>query len=173
MMPSIILHLGLGSFHRAHQAVYLQNLHDLGDHEWELAAANIRGDMQAVIRAILTDTEARSDASLSSATAGKLREPIMRLTGWARAYGATSPSNGWAIGDTSSTTSRLGQSPGRSPTVFNFFRPGYTPPATAISAQAHTWWERFGFRPFAPDEPDQLDLYLLAAEIEATLRKIR
>ncbi|HET6871068.1 MAG TPA: GNAT family N-acetyltransferase [Solirubrobacteraceae bacterium] len=44
---------------------------------------------------------------------------------------------------------------------------------TAINEQARTWWERFGFRPFAPDEPDQLDLYLLTSEIEATLRKIR
>ena len=44
---------------------------------------------------------------------------------------------------------------------------------TAINEQAQIWWERFGFRPFAPDEPDQLDLYLLTSEIEATLRKIR
>ena len=44
---------------------------------------------------------------------------------------------------------------------------------TALTEQARTWWERFGFRPFAPDEPDQLDLYLLTSEIEATLRKIR
>lgn len=44
---------------------------------------------------------------------------------------------------------------------------------TAINEQARTWWERFGFRPFAPDEPDQLDLYHLTSEIEATLRKIR
>lgn len=57
----------------------------------------------------------------------------MRLTGWARAYGVTSPSNAWAIGDTSSPSSRLGQSMGRSPSVFNFFRPGYAPPDTAIA----------------------------------------
>ena len=44
---------------------------------------------------------------------------------------------------------------------------------TAINDLARAWWERFGFRPFAPDEPDQLDLYLLTSEIEATLRKIR
>lgn len=94
----------------------------------------VRGDMAAVIRAILTDTEARSDAGLTASSAGKLREPIMRLTGWARAFGAVSPSNAWAIGDTSSTTNRLGQSPGRSATVFNFFRPGYAPPSTSISA---------------------------------------
>ncbi|WP_419809422.1 DUF1800 domain-containing protein [Sphingomonas sp.] len=94
----------------------------------------VRGDMKAVVKAILLDTEARSDAALTSAGGGKLRAPVLRLTGWARAFGVTSPSNAWSIGDTSSTTSRLGQSPGRSQTVFNFFRPGYSPPSTAISA---------------------------------------
>ncbi|MBB4153071.1 uncharacterized protein (DUF1800 family) [Sphingomonas jinjuensis] len=93
-----------------------------------------RGDMKAVIKAILLDTEARSSAALTAANAGKLREPVMRLTGWARAFGVTSPSNAWAIGDTSSQSNRLGQSMGRSPTVFNFFRPGYNPPATAIAS---------------------------------------
>ena len=96
--------------------------------------AGVRGDMKAILRAILLDTEARSDAALTAATAGKLREPVMRLTGWARAFGVTSPSGTWAIGDTSSTTTRLGMSPGRSGSVFNFFRPGYAPPSTAISA---------------------------------------
>lgn len=51
--PSVILHLGLGSFHRAHQAVYLQALHDLGDESWVLAGANIRADMQAVEAALI------------------------------------------------------------------------------------------------------------------------
>jgi uncharacterized protein (DUF1800 family) len=95
--------------------------------------AGVRGDMKAVIRAILLDSEARSDAALTSTSAGKLREPVTRLTGWARAFGVNSPSNAWAIGDTSSTTNRLGQSIGRSQTVFNYFRPGYSPPNTAIS----------------------------------------
>jgi uncharacterized protein (DUF1800 family) len=95
--------------------------------------AGVRGDMKAVIRAILLDTEARSDAALTSPSAGKLREPVTRLTGWARAFGVNSPSNAWAIGDTSSTTNRLGQSIGRSQTVFNYFRPRYSPPNTAIS----------------------------------------
>jgi predicted N-acetyltransferase YhbS len=44
---------------------------------------------------------------------------------------------------------------------------------TALSARARTWWERLGFRPFDPDESDQLDLYLLTAHIEATLRQLR
>ncbi|WP_375393663.1 DUF1800 family protein [uncultured Sphingomonas sp.] len=94
----------------------------------------VRGDMQAVVRAILLDTEATGDASLAATSSGKLREPVLRLTNWARAYNVASPSAAWAIGDTSSTTSRLGQSMGRSQTVFNWFRPGYTPPDTAIAA---------------------------------------
>lgn len=95
--------------------------------------SGVRGDMKAIIRAILTDTEARSDASLTAANAGKLREPVARLTGWARAFGVTSPSDAWAIGNTTSTTNRLAQSTGRSGSVFNFFRPGYAPPNTAIA----------------------------------------
>ncbi len=95
--------------------------------------SGVRGDMKAVIRAILTDTEARSSAALTDANAGKLREPIMRLTNWARAFGVTSPSDAWAIGDTSSAINRLSQSIGHSPSVFNFFRPGYAPPNTTIA----------------------------------------
>ena len=44
---------------------------------------------------------------------------------------------------------------------------------SALTERAGTWWERLAFRPFAPDEPDQLDLYLLTSEIDATLRRIR
>jgi len=47
-----ILHLGLGSFHRAHQAVYLQALHERGDTRWSLAGANIRPDMTEVLDAL-------------------------------------------------------------------------------------------------------------------------
>jgi D-arabinitol 4-dehydrogenase len=48
----VILHLGLGSFHRAHQAVYLHQLHQLGDTEWSLAGGNIRPDMVDTIEAL-------------------------------------------------------------------------------------------------------------------------
>ena len=95
----------------------------------------VRGDMKAVIRAILTDTEARSDANVTSTSFGKLREPVVRLTQWARAFNVTSPTNLWPFGNTNSTATRLGQSPGRAPSVFNFFRPGYTPPGSSISGQ--------------------------------------
>ncbi len=93
----------------------------------------VKGNLKAVVRSILLDDEARNSASLTSDTFGKLREPMLRFTAWARAYGATSPSDAWAIGDTSDPATRLGQSPLRSPTVFNFFRPGYVPPNSSLS----------------------------------------
>ncbi|MFM2035776.1 MAG: hypothetical protein RL459_1041 [Pseudomonadota bacterium] len=49
---NLILHLGLGSFHRAHQAVYLQALHDQGDESWVLAGGNLRPDMADTIAAL-------------------------------------------------------------------------------------------------------------------------
>jgi hypothetical protein len=101
---------------------------------FENNGSGVRGDLRAVVRAILLDVEARNAAIAAQPTFGKLREPINRLTGWARAFNAASASGAWnTIGDTSSTSNRLGQSPGRSPSVFNFFRPGYTPPNTAIA----------------------------------------
>jgi uncharacterized protein (DUF1800 family) len=95
--------------------------------------AGVRGDMKAVVRAILIDPDARGAATLSDPNFGRLRAPVLRLTGWARAFGATSPANTWPIGNTSDPGTRLGQAMGRSPSVFNFFRPGYTPPNTGIA----------------------------------------
>lgn len=46
------LHLGLGSFHRAHQAVYMQALHDQGDTSWEIAGGNIRPDMSELMQTL-------------------------------------------------------------------------------------------------------------------------
>ncbi|HEU5293386.1 MAG TPA: D-arabinitol 4-dehydrogenase [Burkholderiaceae bacterium] len=49
----VMLHLGLGSFHRAHQAVYLHRLIEAGDDDWELAAGNLRPDMADTIDALI------------------------------------------------------------------------------------------------------------------------
>jgi uncharacterized protein (DUF1800 family) len=84
-----------------------------------------RGDMQAVIRAILTDAEARDDSQAGSTTFGKLREPVVRLAQWAKAFNVTSPTQLWPFGNVSSTATRIGESPGHAPSVFNWFRPGY------------------------------------------------
>ena len=93
-----------------------------------------RGDMKAVLRAVLLDEEARSAAFLTEPHHGKLREPMLRFVQWARAFKASSASGDWTVGNTSDPGASLGQSPLRSASVFNFFRPGYVPPNTAIGA---------------------------------------
>jgi len=94
--------------------------------------ANVRGDLKAVWRAILTDPEARADLNPSNAYSGKLREPIMRFVQWARLAEVYSTNGKYEIYDLSSSDASLGQSALRSPSVFNFFRPGYTPPNSSI-----------------------------------------
>ena len=49
---NIILHLGLGSFHRAHQAVYLHRLRETGQRDWAIVAGNLRPDMAATVAAL-------------------------------------------------------------------------------------------------------------------------
>ncbi len=93
-----------------------------------------RGDLRAVFKAILLDDEARGPAGLTSQTFGKIREPAVRLTQWARTFAATSPSNAWAVNDQGDPSYTIGQQPLASPSVFNFFRPGYVPAGTAIAA---------------------------------------
>jgi len=44
---------------------------------------------------------------------------------------------------------------------------------TALTQRARTWWERLGFHPFDPNDPDQLELYLLTTDIDATLQRMR
>jgi len=95
----------------------------------------VRGDLGAVYAAILQDNEARAPSGLTAPEFGKLREPMVRLAQWARTFNVPTASSDWTkLGDLSDAGSRLGQSPLRSPTVFNFFRPGYVPPGTALSA---------------------------------------
>lgn len=94
---------------------------------FENNGSGVRGDLRSVIRAILMDVDARNDAAaVASTTFGKVREPLLRFTGWARAFNATSPSEKWQV-----TT---GQNVGQSPSVFNYFRPGYVPPGSALAA---------------------------------------
>jgi uncharacterized protein (DUF1800 family) len=97
--------------------------------------SGVRGDLRAVVRAILLDSEARDAAGLTSPTFGKIRAPVNRLTNWARSFAVSSPSEAWAFENTTSPLTRLAQGPGRAPSVFNFFRPGYTPPNTELATR--------------------------------------
>ena len=92
----------------------------------------VRGDMKAVWTAILIDTEAR--LANPPASFGKLSEPMIRLLQWGHTFRATSTDGAWTLGYTDAETA-LGQMPMRSPSVFNFFRPGYVPPNTQAAAQ--------------------------------------
>ena len=100
--------------------------------------AGVRGDLKAVVAAVLLDTEARDAAKPTVPAWGKQREPMLRLVQWARTFAATSPGDAWAVGDLSDPATRLGQSPLRSQSVFNFFRPGYVPPNTTLATQGLT-----------------------------------
>ncbi|HEX8414710.1 MAG TPA: DUF1800 family protein, partial [Sphingomicrobium sp.] len=95
--------------------------------------SGVRGDLNAVWTAVLTDPEALVPADPTNTLSGKLREPVVRFVGWARTVGIKSDTGAFELFDTSRSDEGLGQSPLRSPSVFNFFRPGYVPPHTAIA----------------------------------------
>jgi D-arabinitol 4-dehydrogenase len=50
---NVILHIGLGSFHRAHQAVYLHQLRERGDRSWTIVGGNLRNDMAQTMAALV------------------------------------------------------------------------------------------------------------------------
>ncbi len=91
----------------------------------------VRGDMKAVVLAVLLDPEARTVPT--SPNAGKIREPVLRLANWMRAFHATSSSGHFDMGSTDDPLWGLAQTPMRSPSVFNFYTPDYVPPNTAIA----------------------------------------
>lgn len=114
---------------------------------WVFKSTN--GDLKSVIKAIYLDSEARSATSLVNANTGKVKEPVLRLTQLLRAFKHRSDSMSvsasplfassprmpfYAIGTTSDAATSLGQTPYYSPSVFNFFRPGYVPPQSQTAA---------------------------------------
>jgi len=98
----------------------------------------VRGNLAAVVRAILTDYEARSASVATNVGYGKLREPLLRVTNLLRTFGSTA-TNGRYLGAGTSTSvanteNALFESPLRSPTVFNFYHPDYVFPGPLASA---------------------------------------
>jgi uncharacterized protein (DUF1800 family) len=97
--------------------------------------SGVRGDLAAVVRAILLDYEARSPAVAATASFGKLKEPILRTTAVLRAFGGGANTGRFAIfSNDNATTSTLAQYPLHAPTVFNFFEPNFTSPGALASA---------------------------------------
>ena len=95
--------------------------------------SGVRGDMTAVLRAVLLDPEARDATMASQATFGKLREPMVRFGNWMRAFNAASQRGVYQIWNLEDNVASLGQNPMRAPSVFNWFRPDYAPPGEVMS----------------------------------------
>ena len=85
-----------------------------------------RGDMKAVIKAILLDTEARDCALINEPFQGMLREPLVRYAHACRAFNAASPSGIYRNQMEDFYTDLFQRALG-SPSVFNFFQPWYQP----------------------------------------------
>jgi uncharacterized protein (DUF1800 family) len=94
----------------------------------------VRGDLRAVIRAVLLDPEARDLARTAEPGWGKQREPVIRFANFLRAFKATSPSGRNRIGSLDSADEGLNQSPLLAPSVFNFFSPNYRHPGPLAAA---------------------------------------
>jgi uncharacterized protein (DUF1800 family) len=95
----------------------------------------VRGDMRAVVRAILLDWEARSTEARAQAGFGHVREPVVRMVHLLRALHAQPPPDGrfryyWS----QSAEWGLNQAPLSAPTVFNFFEPTYAQPGPIAQA---------------------------------------
>jgi uncharacterized protein (DUF1800 family) len=84
----------------------------------------VRGDLKAVVRGILTDSEALSGADR---TPIKMKEPLIAMTNFFRAFEAKSADPSGRFHNSIDTFGAYGQSPLGSPSVFNFFSPDYAP----------------------------------------------
>ena len=98
------------------------------------STSHVRGNLRAVVRAILLDPEARLGHWQRYATFGKLREPLLKLTQVWRALHARTPTGdpiyGGRIGNLQTwppMVDMVGEAPLYSPTVFNFFKPDFAP----------------------------------------------
>ena len=92
--------------------------------------SNVRGDLRAVIRAILEDTEARAGDTDTTQDGGHLREPILYLTGVMRGLGYVNTDTTGYYGTLSNYSNALGQAPYAANSVFNFFPPNYVIPGS-------------------------------------------
>ncbi len=151
----------------------------------------IRGDMKAVVKAILMDNEARTGTTSSDRVFGKVKEPLLRLTALWRAFDGKA-ANG--IYDFRWVNNDFSQGPLQSPSVFNFFSPFYAPqgqfkdndwvaPELQIHSEGtmakmtnHLHWRVLSMNNFANDNPDADDILInitrerdLASDPEALL----
>jgi uncharacterized protein (DUF1800 family) len=95
--------------------------------------SGVRGDMKAVVRAVLLDPEARDVTQTRTQTAGRLREPVQMLAQYMRLF-TTPPSDGRFDFNVWWMEEVFQQRPMSSPSVFNFYSPGFLPPGEMSQA---------------------------------------
>lgn len=100
----------------------------------------LRGDLEATLAAILLDDSMHGPVEDLAATQGKVREPVLKLVHWARAFDIADVDTDaeGRLSDTSRIADRLSQHPFRAPSVFNFYRPGFVAPGTESGAAGLT-----------------------------------
>jgi uncharacterized protein (DUF1800 family) len=96
---------------------------------FENNGAGVRGDMKAMLRAILLDPEARTAPSASDRAYGRFKEPLLYVTGVLRALGARSDGIGL-----DEYVKAMGQNVFYPPTVFNYYPADYKVPGTELIA---------------------------------------
>jgi uncharacterized protein (DUF1800 family) len=96
--------------------------------------SHVRGDMKAVITAILTDADARASDTSPNFDGGHLREPMLYMTSVMRGLGFVNTDANGYYSSLSNYTTALGEKPYSSGSVFNFFPPDYVIPGTTLNA---------------------------------------
>lgn len=95
---------------------------------WNNNGQGVRGDLRAVVRAILLDAEARAPRNPVMSAHGKLKEPVLLITNLLRALDAISDGVYLRAPATS-----MGQNVYNSPTVFNYYQQDFVIPGTTLS----------------------------------------
>jgi uncharacterized protein (DUF1800 family) len=93
--------------------------------------SGVRGDLKAVVQAILMDTEARN---APVATFGHLTEPVLFITRLLRAFNTSSATTDFVLSDSYLPSGlQMSQDLFRSGSVFNYYPPTYTVPMVAVN----------------------------------------
>jgi len=106
---------------------YVQRVAGVFDNDGSVQ--QVRGNLRAVVQAILLDVEARYGQWRSPDTFGKLREPLLKATHlWRAMEGKSTGGRVDSLNSYPGPEEQYGQAPLRSPSVFNFFKPDFRPP---------------------------------------------
>ena len=145
MLDTLVAHPNTGPFVSRHLIQRLVTANPSPAYVYRIAqvfandGTGTRGNLGAVVRAILTDYEARSPAVLGNVGYGKLKEPLLRFTAMFRALNFSAPNGEWydsfynnptgytPAGMLYNPNGVLAQMPLMAQTVFNFFSPTYAP----------------------------------------------